>query len=210
VAPSSSRGLAWTSGAAVLVAARHAEQWPLRLFALLATFATSGCFATRGLWSLSPRYEARELLDARAGQTDDLEFERDDGTRMTWSFGQDEHYFRFQYVADPHDELEPPWNDVIQDPVGLVSFPSSLSPIPLHYGRAMLIEIHAAEGTPIRAWITPAADGPLRWPHPGVWLCTAVMPVTATIDVVTFPLQAIVYALVVREWPAWINRAWVW
>lgn len=179
---------------------RQIATYTLRFAATVSVFAEFGCCCTPGLWRLAPRHEATRLLDARVNRADHAEFDVElrNGDLRTVDQWDWDHPLLRTCVADARYISLPPWDNLRREPYEIVSFPASLDPAtvaagtPLSPDAAAIVELHDALNRPRYVWITPSPDGPIRWGHPGSWLCAAATPVTFVVDVATLPVQAIV------------------
>jgi hypothetical protein len=174
----------------------------VRVAALALLLPASGCCTTY-TWAVAPRVRPERLIGARVDESGGLAIgvELNDGRRLVYRAPTvDRRYVSSVTMATEPDVDAATWSwPCTPDEHGVIT----LQPAPnLLAGTAdpELVDPHGEFGrlflrTKDRKDVVslelPETDE-IRWEHPGTWLCVVATPVTAAVDVVTFPVQVIV------------------
>jgi len=181
---------------------RHA----LRAAALALLLPASGC-CTLLTWGAAPRLLPERLVGARVDEQGNLELgvESNDGRRHAYrQTGIDYVDLQLEPVESADAaKIEWPCTPDASGVIALHPTPRVLAGSvgatvrmpPAAHGS---ISIHGSDPDRPGYFAQLPDMGDVRWRHPGSWLVVVAMPVTVAVDVVTAPIQAIVYFLF---WP---------
>ena len=174
----------------------------VRGVALAVFLSSSGC-VTALTWEAAPRVRAERLLGARVDDERRLEFgvELNDGRRIAYRQSRDGKNL-INFMMEPIagvDAGQVAWT-CSPDEHGAVKLrpaPSIVSEavdpeLSVREGYAKLIVLDTGDPKTTQ-WVTLPEAGEIRGWHPGTWLCVVATPVTVAVDVVTFPVQYLLF-----------------
>ena len=174
----------------------------VRLAALALLLPAAGC-CTALTWEAAPRVRPERLLGARVDDERRLEIgvELNDGRRIAYRQSRDDKnliYLVMEPIAGVDaDQVAWTCSPDERGAVRLRPAPSIVSAavdpeLSVREGYAKLIVIDTGDPKTTQ-WVTLPEAGEIRGWHPGTWLCVVATPVTAAVDVVTFPVQFVLF-----------------
>ena len=174
----------------------------VRLAALALLLPASGC-CTMFTWAAAPRVRPERLIGARVDESGGLAIgvELNDGRRRVYcALPVDRRYVSSVTMAtEPDVDAGSTSWPCTPDEHGVITLrpapnllagtvdPELVDP----HGEFGLLFLRTKDRKNVVSLELPETDD-VRWGHPGSWLCIVATPVTAAVDVVTFPVQVVV------------------